>query len=150
MFRFHRILVPLDGSPLAEQALEPARGIAETMSAERLLLLRVVSVDFLLTSRELEPLHDEIEATARREAESYLRQVRERLAAPGVPIEVEARSGPVAESIIDCAHEHDVDLIVMSSHGRSGISRWVYGSVAEKVLRGAGCATLVVRGQVRT
>lgn len=72
MFRFSRILVPFDGSPLAEQALS----IAQAMSAE-LLLLRMVSVDFLLSSRELESLHAEVAAHARREAESYLQKVHE-------------------------------------------------------------------------
>ena len=52
---------------------------------------------------------------------------------------------PVAESIIDTADNLQVDLIVMSSHGRSGIGRWVFGSETEKTLRGAHCATLVIR-----
>jgi nucleotide-binding universal stress UspA family protein len=56
-------------------------------------------------------------------------------------------AGPVAEAIVDFAKVNHIDLIVMSTHGRSGLSRWVYGSVAEKVLRGAHCPTLIVRGE---
>ncbi|MFW6184689.1 MAG: universal stress protein [Chloroflexota bacterium] len=69
----------------------------------------------------------------------------------GLNVRVEVLSGAVAESIIDFAMSNQVDLIVMSSHGRSGIGRWVYGSVAEKVLRGAKCcSTLIVRGEQLT
>jgi K+-sensing histidine kinase KdpD len=58
-------------------------------------------------------------------------------------------TGPVAESIIDYAKENNIDLIIISSHGRSGLGRWVYGSIAEKVLRGARCcSTWLVRPTV--
>jgi nucleotide-binding universal stress UspA family protein len=58
---------------------------------------------------------------------------------------MDVATGSVAESIIDIADELLVDLIVMSSHGRSGIGRWVFGSETEKTLRGAHCTTLVIR-----
>jgi nucleotide-binding universal stress UspA family protein len=53
--------------------------------------------------------------------------------------------GRVAETIIDYANRHSVDLIIMATHGRSGLSRWAYGSVADKVLRGADVPVLLVR-----
>jgi nucleotide-binding universal stress UspA family protein len=56
-------------------------------------------------------------------------------------------AGLAAESIIDIADSQHVDLIVMCSHGRSGFERWIFGSVAEKVLRGTNCVTLVIQGQ---
>jgi nucleotide-binding universal stress UspA family protein len=56
--------------------------------------------------------------------------------------------GDVADAIVSYADAQHVDLIVMSSHGRSGIGRWLHGSVAEKVLRGANCATVIIRGRV--
>jgi nucleotide-binding universal stress UspA family protein len=58
---------------------------------------------------------------------------------------VEVAKATVAEAIIDYATQNNIDLIAMSSHGRTGLKRWVYGSVTEKVLRGACCATMIVR-----
>ena len=62
-------------------------------------------------------------------------------------IAADVLAGPAAETIVDDAREQGMDLIVMSTHGRSGLSRWVYGSAADKVLRGAHCPTLIVRCQ---
>jgi nucleotide-binding universal stress UspA family protein len=64
-----------------------------------------------------------------------------------VPTAFRVTTGPAAEGIIDIADRQKVDLIVICSHGCSGIERWVFGSVAEKVLRGANCVTLVIHGQ---
>ena len=61
--------------------------------------------------------------------------------------DVQVTSGDTAGAIINYAEQHKIDLIVMSSHGRSGMGRWLHGSVAEKVLRGADCATLIMRDQ---
>jgi nucleotide-binding universal stress UspA family protein len=79
--------------------------------------------------------------------QAYLDRVRQRLAATKVEIETIVEVGGDAAAIIDYAHEHPVDLIVMATHGRSGLSRWVYGSVADKVLRGAEVPGLLVRAQ---
>ena len=77
-------------------------------------------------------------------AEPYLHNAQVSLADSCVSIQTAVVAGSVAETIIDYADEHQVDLIVMASHGRSGLSRWLYGSIAEKVLHGANCATLVI------
>ena len=146
MFQCKKILVPLDGSPLSEKALEPALATAKAMSAE-LVLLRVTPPVYLVAdSIEIERLYAEVEAKAREEAELYLKGLRSQLQNVQVPVQVKTMSGPIAESIVDFADHDDVDLTVISSHGRSGVSRWVYGSVAEKVLRGARRATLMIRG----
>jgi nucleotide-binding universal stress UspA family protein len=147
-FSQKRILVPLDGSTLAERALAPAFTIASAVGAS-VVLLRVVGpghIPVIAGQPELEgesvrlPLPAELED----EAHDYLRQVAGNLDGYRVPIETQTALGPVAGTIIDFAAERGVDLIAISSHGRSGISRWVLGSVAEKVLHGASCATLVV------
>lgn len=145
-FPFRRILVPLDGSEIAAQALEPATALALALSAE-LVLLRAVSLPLMA----LEPLATErsieqIEAEACDKALAYLEQVKTSLtAAHDAPVKTEAITGSVADVIIDYAGEHDVDLIAMASHGRSGVLLWTYGSVTEKVLFGTDRAVMVVR-----
>lgn len=150
LFKHRRILVPLDGSSLAEYALEAAVAIAGAMEAELILIRITTPIHLGLETAPMEQAFDNIEAVERSQAEVYLKTVATSLSEHGVPIKLETMSGPVAESIIDYAASHGVDLIAMSSHGRSGISRWVYGSVAEKVLRGASCATLIVRNPQET
>ncbi len=80
-----------------------------------------------------------------KEACEYLARLTARLARPGRVLASDVRAGPVADTIVDYAREKQADLIVMSTHGRTGLSRWVYGSVTERVLRAAHCPTLVVR-----
>jgi nucleotide-binding universal stress UspA family protein len=143
--QFRRILVPLDGSELAERALEPALMIARAVSAE-VVLFRVAEP--ISRTRELARMpdlyHDFITA-AHREADAYLRSLHEGLSYARLSIQSRSAADGVARQILDFVAESDVDLIVMSSHGRSGVSRWVHGSVAEKVLSGASCAILLIR-----
>ena len=89
---------------------------------------------------------EEMLEAEQRAAAEYLSQTRARLNCPEAAGATEVLTGPAAETIIDYARATSIDLIVMSTHGRSGLSRWVYGSVTDKVLRGADCPTLIVRG----
>lgn len=144
LFHHRHVLVPLDGSQLAEQALAPARAIAAA-TGSRLTLLRVGEAAHLtIETKIVRRQSDYLEENERAEAEAYLTQVD----VGDLPPERVSRHfarGPVADVIIDYAAHQDVDLIVISSHGRSGVQRWIHGSVAEKVLRGANCATLINR-----
>jgi len=143
-FTRQRILVPLDGSPLAEEALPPAVSLAAATDAE-LLLLRVIESGKAAIARvDRKVLYGNIEIRGREKAEPYLQNVRDSLAEHYSSVKMAVVAGPVAETIVDYAEEPQAGLIVMSSHGRSGLSRWLYGSIAEKVLHGAGCATLVI------
>jgi nucleotide-binding universal stress UspA family protein len=152
-FPHKHILVPLDGSPLAEQALEPAIAVAKA-GAAKLTLLRVTSPayrgSFGATSPGIKTkkwLH-KTEKRTRMEATAYLKNVRATLSHSHVPIKVVAETGDdVAETIIDQANSLQADLIIMSRHGRSALNRWAFGSVTEKVLRGANCVTMAIRGQ---
>ena len=152
MVPFRTILVPLDGSPLAEKALPPALRIAEAMAGSapdggvRLVLLRVVGQVALVAADPM--LYDELMRMGIDEAQAYLRRLAETLTPGNVTIETYAASGSPADAIVHYAEEHKVDLIMMSSHGRTGSSRWVYGSVAEKVLHHAPCATAIIRAHV--
>jgi nucleotide-binding universal stress UspA family protein len=134
------ILVPLDGSPIAEAAVTPAVELARTSSA-RLILLRAAQA-------HPRPMADPIEAQidVMREAEEYLVTARARVLAAGVgDVETSAWYGPAVEAIVEAARHRHADLIVMSSHGRSGVARLVMGSVTERVLRSTRVPVLVIR-----
>jgi nucleotide-binding universal stress UspA family protein len=146
-FSIKRILVPLDGSSIAEQALEPALALAEAVSAE-LAFLQVRTAPQIF----IQPVHgwsglDAVMAAAEQEANAYLQGVQAAMADSLVSSSLRVTTGPAAESIIDIADSQQADLIVMCGHGRSGIERCAFGSVTEKVLRGANCITLVIWSQ---
>ena len=134
------ILVPLDGSVLAEAALTPALETArETGGA--LVLLRAAEAHAM-------PMADPTEAQVEvvRQAEEYLANVRTRVIRAGVVnVDVSVWYGPPAEAIVEAARFRKADLIVMSSHGRSGVGRLVLGSVAESVLRATAVPILLIR-----
>jgi nucleotide-binding universal stress UspA family protein len=140
--KLDKILVPLDGSMLAETALPAACGIA-ARDAAAISLLRAAEVRSL-------PGADTIEAQVKavQEAEDYLARVVERLKARGIDrVETHVWYGPAAASIVEAAAAQKIDLIVMSTHGHSGLGRLVFGSVAESVLRGTRIPILIVRGE---
>ena len=151
MFQNRKILVPLDGSPLAERALEPALVIADAMQSD-VTLLRVAPGRETLpqsispSGEDLGVARDIAAAQEQAEAEAYLQRIYSARANRHLFFDVVTTGGDIADAIVSYADERHVDLIVMSSHGRSGIGRWLHGSVAEKVLRGADCATLIIRG----
>jgi nucleotide-binding universal stress UspA family protein len=122
------VVVPLDGSELAERALGYATGIADRMNAP-ILLVGVVPV-----------ASDESE---KNETRAYLRSVEKRLDGR---VQIAVERGRPAEAITEVARLSAESLIVMSTHGRGGIHRWMVGSVAEEVVRTAGMPVLLVRG----
>jgi len=133
------ILVPLDGSVLGELALAPAIDLARDKSA-RLVLLRAAEAHTTLADPT------EAQVTVVREAEEYLAGVRARVLAGGLEaVETSVWYGPAADAIVEAARYRNADLIVMSSHGRSGVSRLVLGSVAESVLRATTVPILLIR-----
>jgi nucleotide-binding universal stress UspA family protein len=140
-----KILVPLDGSELAEKALVPVIDLIAALGTQ-LHLLRVTTSGHMRIETETQPdLIDGIENDELIEAKNYLQELIQRVGIDDAHLTVEVAKATVAEAIIEYATTNDIDLIAMSSHGRTGLKRWVYGSVAEKVLRGACCATMIVR-----
>jgi nucleotide-binding universal stress UspA family protein len=135
----HRLLVPLDGSETAEAALPAARELARTSGAE-LLLIRVTEARFDPSPGPLAAGLGRI-----REAEEYLGAIRERLKASGAHSTTFLWHGSPAAAIVKAAGDYRVDMIVMTTHGRSGREKEMFGSVAEAVLGGAKCPVLVVR-----
>jgi nucleotide-binding universal stress UspA family protein len=154
MIPFRHILVPLDGSELAEKAIPPAVKIAQAMARHageadppvRLMLVRAAPPVALLAADPL--LYDEMMRAGIDEAQVYLNSVAAGLPAGRATVETLPLAGSPADAIIQYTETHDVDLIVMSSHGRTGSRRWVYGSVAEKVMHHAHCATAIIRAHV--
>jgi nucleotide-binding universal stress UspA family protein len=145
MFRFKKILVPLDGSEFAETALEPALAIAKAMTAEMVLFRVAQPIPRTRALAEMPDVFNDVVAAAYREAEDYLINLRARLPYDNIFIQHRPASEGVAQQIVDYAFENGVDLVVISSHGRTGIGRWVHGSVTEKVLGAVCCATLIIR-----
>ncbi len=144
--RYHHILVPLDGSLLAELALKDAFAVAELSQAEVTLLQIIPPIDHVIAGEAEHPIFVDQQWEAKKSlALNYLRSVCERIGCPDIKIHTVVEMGPAAEMIIDYALDHPIDLIVMATHGRSGVQRWVYGSVADKVLRGANQPILLVR-----
>jgi nucleotide-binding universal stress UspA family protein len=140
------ILVPLDGSSLAEQALSCALTLARGLAAE-LVLLRVVWIppDVRVTVDESDARLAAATAGLEAEAGDYLREVAGQLADAGLEARYAVRRGPVAEAILEYAAQEQIRQIVMATHGYSGIKRWTHGSVAERVLQAARGPLLLVR-----
>lgn len=136
-----KILVPLDGSPLAEAALPKAMELATGSRGASLLLLRAAEVPVLSAA---EPVAAQVEVV--REAEEYLAEIAAKLRAAGLcDVSTSVWYGPPAPAIVEAAEVAKVDLIVMSTHGRSGLGRLFLGSVAESVLRGTHIPILLLR-----
>src|SRR5712692_5507916 len=123
----NKILVPLDGSGLAERALTYATALATASGAE-LVLLRAATAH---TLPGVDPR--ERQAGAIQEAESYLEQVANSIRERGFVCETVVPHGHPKECIVDQTRTRHADLIVMTTHGRTGPGRWIFGSVAESV-----------------
>ncbi len=143
---YKKILVPLDGSELAKTALGQAEELAKTFDAE-IILFQVVPFMPIYGSPELvTPLI--VDEKQKEAVVKYLAGLTEELKKRGLRVSATVRTGQqVAGEIIDFAKEAGVDLIVMCTHGRSGISRWVLGSVALKLLTRAEAPILLIRSK---
>lgn len=140
---YRRILLPLDGSPLAEQALPHAMSQAVCCGAE-LILLRVVEPFPQVRSLSVSDL-EQIRKQTEDWASEYLERVSKGPKERGIPLQTAMVEGQPHQAILQFAETHQVDLIVICTRGRSGISRWLMGSVADRVVRGATVPVLLVR-----
>ena len=148
MIEFKRLLVPLDGSPLAERALPVALSLARKLGST-IILFRALEVSApsipALYPDTARPLAREAHELVRNEVEQYLAAKAGELEAQGHDVETELWDEPPAEGILDTASAKEIDLIIMSTHGRGGLARWTFGSVADKVARHSPCPVLLVR-----
>jgi nucleotide-binding universal stress UspA family protein len=139
---FDHILVPLDGSALAEKVLPHVVLLARSFDS-RVTLLQVVDQQCEVEKTEtVDPLHWEMRKS---EAQAYLKETEENLTKVNVNVERIISEGDAAERIVDFARTEEVDLIVLSSHGRGGLSQWNINSVVQKVILRAFVPTLIVR-----
>ncbi len=136
---YRTILVPLDGSPFSEQALPLAARVAQAVGA-RLVLLQATRC-----MGEPGPQTIALQARMTEHARQYLGLIADRLVATGLTVDVAVRSTAPAEAIASAADDIGADLIVMTTHGRSGLGRMVHGSVAEEVLTNSTLPVLLVR-----
>ena len=134
-----RILVPLDGSECAEDVLPMVEELATELEAS-ITLLRVA---YAHAFPGVDPTEAEVKVV--REAEEYLRKIEDRLKAKGFKVDSHVRYGDDAEEILDHAAQKDIDFIAMTTHGRSGVKRFLLGSVAEKLLRHSPKPIFLVR-----
>jgi nucleotide-binding universal stress UspA family protein len=136
--KIERILVPLDGSALAESAIATAVEMARPGLATVMLVRAAEAYTWT------DPVEAQIEVV--REAETYLAGVAERLKQQGLTkVETSVWYGPAAAAIVDAARARKADAIVMTTHGRGGLGRLILGSVAESVLRGTTTPILLLR-----
>jgi nucleotide-binding universal stress UspA family protein len=145
---FTKILVPLDGSDLAERALQPAIDMARCFSAG-LVLLRVVTTQLVGMStfgpsEHLYHLSNAVTGHDAALASEYLQGVRRQRALAGISVDTAVLEGVPAETIIAVAYDKRADLILMSTHGRTGLRRLIYGSVADAVLRASSVPVMLI------
>jgi nucleotide-binding universal stress UspA family protein len=152
---YEHLLVALDGSPTAERVLEHTEALAKAFGSTVTLFRATVTAEALMVQTagagqsvgDVGPLIDPtpILDAEREEAISYLNGVAARLKQHNLNVFTEHFEGPPAEEIVERARALDVSLILMTTHGRSGLARAVFGSVADSVLRHADCPVLMVR-----
>ena len=143
-FNLRRILVPIDFSECSRKALQYAIPLAHQFGA-RLRLLHVLPINYFVGS-EFGPVDFPIPETQWRAAsEKELEAFARRILGADMPCDLEVRQGQPMAEITACAAETEADLIVLSTHGRTGLRHVLVGSVAENVVRYARCPVLVVR-----
>ncbi len=155
---YQKILVPLDGSKLAECAIPHVEELARGCGTEQVILVsvteritgyRVIESHTRTLGEQLSPgpgerLIPEAVGKLERQARRYLGKIAKKLEAKGINVQEEVLLGKPADEITLYAANEKCDLIVMSSHGRSGPSRWTRGSVADKILRASSVPVLLI------
>ena len=143
---YKQILVTLDQSALAERALPHAVAIAKAFGAT----VHLVSVVPVLDAETMIAAGIAVDWEGQTQtAREYMGGIRKRVMSDGVEAEWDVCQGDIAEEILRYCEQQDCDLICMCTHGRSGLGRWVYGSIADRVLRHAQVPVLLVRSAER-
>ena len=149
---YNKIMVPLDGSELAECVLPHVEAITAGCKVASVVFVRVLRPIQLQANvpangilgfdeKKLELMEEQRKQTAH----AYLKKIMESTRIEAAVLSHEVLEGAVAATLSHWAEDNGVDLIVIASHGRSGISRWVYGSVADRVMRSACVPVLMIR-----
>lgn len=143
---YHKILVPLDGSPTAEAVLPHAQALAQSEGAELVLVRVAVNPanefafsDPVLATTLVQQMEDD--------TKQYIADVEKRVASGGTKVSTLIREGPIAETILAVATEVNADIIAMSTHGRSGVRRLLLGSVADRIVNHSHIPVMLIRPQ---
>jgi len=144
---YTKILVPLDGSRRAERVLSHVERLALSFGA-KVIFLRVVRPPSLVghDSSELLQFQKNMEEI-QKDAKNYLNVLKNKFSKIGIKAQTRVTMRPVVKGILDFAEEEKADLIALSSHGRTGLSRLFYGSVAAGILHRVDRPLLVIRAQ---
>jgi nucleotide-binding universal stress UspA family protein len=144
---YKKILAPVDGSELSECSLAHVKAIASGCKVPEVVLLRVIE-PFQQVGMTSSYINEDLLLKMRKEAElrveDNLSKLANNLNSEGIIARTAIAQGMVANEILDYASKNNVDLIIMSTHGSSGIVRWALGSVADKVLRHSQVPVLIV------
>ena len=143
---YKTLVVPLDGSKLAECVLPHVETLAKGCDVENIIFLRMVEpftrvVGEVFSQEQIKRINSEMIS----EAEGYLQTLLKGLRYNGVKTKSEVIVGRPAEGIAEYATKANADLIIIATHGHSGLSRWVWGSVADRTLRSSCVPVLMVR-----
>ena len=153
---YQNILVPLDGSELAECVLPHVETIVKGCENPTVIFARVVEParspfgsgtdgGKVFTEQEATKVRQEINQRSKEEAQQYLNNLAGRIKYGAATVRTVLLSGGPAESLAEYIQKNQIDLVIMSTHGRSGVSRWVWGSTADKLLRSACTPVMMVR-----
>lgn len=143
---YRKILVPLDGSKVAEGVLPHAKSLAYSEGAE--LILLTVGANPALDYAFSDPgLAQQAIQEQEDRSSKYITEIETQLKSAGFKTSTQMRVGSVADVILGVAEELQVDVIAMSTHGRTGPARWLLGSIAERVVRNSNIPVLLIRAK---
>ena len=149
---YNKIMVPLDGSNMAECVIPHVETVISGFKSTEVVLVRVVDPvrlpvsvpaqgNFGFTEKD----RQQLEVNRKKAAKDYLEKMADNLSSPGSVFSCEVLEGNPAHLLADYATRNAVDLIVLASHGRSGVSRWLMGSVAERIMRTSCVPVMMIR-----
>ena len=152
---YKKIMVPLDGSELAECVLPHVESFITGCQVSTIVFVRVIEpapmayrgsyVTGELDYGKIQENTKNIEEERKSSAEKYLKEIVNQLKQNGVKFQTAVLAGKAADSLIDYSEANDIDLILMATHGRSGVGRWIRGSIADRILRASRAPVLMVR-----
>jgi nucleotide-binding universal stress UspA family protein len=150
---FKKILVPLDGSSFSEASIPYVKELAKGTGSE-IILLWVSEPPVLPADRSpaikpsWEEYRDILMTEVQRQAEKYLEEIKANLVKSGIKVRSQAILGKSVKSILQVAQKEDINLIAMTTHGRTGVSRWVYGSVASRIVEESPQPVMLIRPSI--
>ena len=147
MIKLARIVCPTDFSPTSSHAVDYAASLADGLKAELVLLHAMADMHYPLRgygmSQSFEHIQEELEQRTADTLKARIEKLREHF--PDLKISTDVRHGTAHELILECAKDKDADMIVMGTHGHTGLTHALLGSTAEKVVRTSACPVLTVR-----